>query len=68
MEGKTGTVKWFCKSKGYGWIIPDSEGPEIYVWFKNTLDIIKDSDRVIYDEFKGEKSMMAINVKRYLKK
>ena len=63
-DGKTGTVKWFSAKRGYGWILPDSGPPEIYVWYKNTLDKIKDKERVIYDEIKGEKSIMAINVRR----
>jgi cold shock protein len=49
----TGRVKWYDATKGFGFILPDEGGPDIYV-NKSTviwagLDSLKDGQRVFYE-------------------
>jgi cold shock protein len=36
-ERKTGTVKWFSRVKGYGFIAPDDDEKEIFIHFTGIL-------------------------------
>jgi len=60
-----GTVKWFNKDKGFGFIAPDSGGRDLYVQTANintpsqTLD---DGQRVEYEMTLGRKGPEATRV------
>ncbi len=59
---KTGTVKWFSKTKGYGFIKQDS-GPDIFAHFSSIVSdgfqtLIK-GDKVEYIVKNGEKGPQA---------
>lgn len=34
----TGRVKWFNEGRGYGHIIPDDGGPDLFVHFREVVD------------------------------
>ena len=63
MEGK---VKWFNKSKGFGFITPSDGGKDVFV---HQSDIeaedrtLNDGDRVQYEVAEGPKGPKAANVK-----
>lgn len=61
----TGTVKWFDPRQGYGYIIPDSGGPELFIhqsqWQSPTPP--QDGQMVEFDVQSSRKGPIAINVR-----
>lgn len=62
----TGTVKWFDSSKGFGFIVPDEGGKDLFVHHSEikmdgyaTLD---DGQKVEYEIGEGRKGPCATNV------
>jgi CspA family cold shock protein len=58
-----GTVKFFNKSKGFGFITPDEGGKDVFVHQNGLIDNIADGDQVSYDVEEGPKGLNAVNVK-----
>ena len=63
-----GTVKWFNAEKGFGFIVPDEGGPELFVHLSaihaggvRTLD---QQARVKFDIAQGPKGPLATNVQK----
>lgn len=62
-----GTVKWFNPDKGWGFIAPETGGPDIFVHYKaitgdgfRTLDA---DQKVEFEITEGDKGPQAVNVR-----
>ena len=59
----TGTVKFFNESKGFGFIVPDDGGKDVFVHINNLNGVsIAEGDKVSYDVEEGRKGPNAVNV------
>ncbi len=61
---KTGTVKFFNVSKGFGFITVDDTNQELFVHVTGLVDQIRDGDKVTFEEAEGKKGLNAVNVKK----
>ena len=59
---KTGSVKFFNHSKGYGFIIDKEDGQEYFVHVTGLKDEIREGDTVNFELKDGKKGLNAVNV------
>jgi CspA family cold shock protein len=63
----TGKVKWFSERRGYGFIIPDDGGEDLFVHHSNISGegyrSLHDGQAVEYDVGEGQKGPEATNVR-----
>ena len=59
-----GTVKFFNESKGFGFISNANGGEDVFVHVSGLIDKVNENDQVTFDNKKGKKGLMAVNVKR----
>jgi len=58
-----GTVKFFAKEKGFGFIKDNDSTNEYFVHITGCLDTINENDNVEFDIIDGKKGKNAVNVK-----
>lgn len=61
---KTGVVKFFNDEKGFGFIVDDETGKDIFVHKTALSDRIRENDKVEFEIEESPKGLNAVNVKR----
>ena len=65
-ETKTGTVKWFNNSKGYGFITPSEGGSDLFVHMSSIMmegyKTLKEDQKVSYQMETSDRGPVATNV------
>ncbi len=63
----TGTVKWFSDDRGYGFIVPDEGGKDLFIHRSNIqvegFRTLKEGQKVEYEVGEGRKGPEAIQVR-----
>jgi CspA family cold shock protein len=60
---KTGKVKFFNESKGFGFIKENESEKEFFVHATGLIDKIKEDDDVTFELVEGRKGLNAVDVK-----
>jgi cold shock protein len=63
---QTGIVKFFNETKGFGFIVEDASGQEVFVHITGLADgtTIRQNDRVSFVTKQGKKGLNAVEVKK----
>ncbi|MCX6088111.1 MAG: cold-shock protein [Caldiserica bacterium] len=66
MERLTGRVKWFNSQKGFGFIVPDNGGKDLFVHYtairSGGYKTLKEGGKVEYELEASDKGDKAVNV------
>ncbi len=60
---KTGKVKFFNESKGFGFIKEDESEKEYFVHATGLIDKVQEDDEVTFELVEGRKGLNAVDVK-----
>lgn len=60
---KEGVVKFFNKTKGFGFIQSNESGEDIFVHQTGLIDDIYENNRVQFNVERGKKGLNAVNVR-----
>ena len=60
---KTGKVKFFDETKGFGFIIDEETGTDYFVHVSGLIDKITEDDKVTFELTEDKKGLNAVNVK-----
>lgn len=58
-----GTIKFFLDNKGFGFIVEDGTGNEIFFHSSGLIDKVRKGDLITYEIGEGNKGPTAINIK-----
>lgn len=62
---QTGKVKFFNESKGFGFIVDDNTGEEIFVHVTGLSGLtIRENDDVSFEVQEGKRGLNAVNIKK----
>ena len=62
---QTGKVKFFNESKGFGFIVDDNTGEEVFVHVTGLNGLtIRENDEVSFEVQEGKRGLNAVNVRK----
>lgn len=63
----TGTVKWFNNAKGYGFVLPEAGGDDLFIHYSSIqmdgYKSLKAGQEVMYELQEGPKGMHAVDIR-----
>ena len=59
-----GTVKFFNETKGFGFISQTNGNDDVFVHNSGLMDNVRENDNVTFDIERGQKGLMAVNVRK----
>ncbi len=59
-----GTLKFFNEKKGYGFIVDDNSGKDVFVHHSGLVDKPVNDEKVTYEIAEDQKGKKAVNVKK----